>query len=94
MAVVPPWRTRPILPLASLARRGGLPIVILTFEVIRAISGRRFFALSTEELVLELAIFTAKMFDLGFEMLGPMHGSGVLSLPISDLLPEYGVLTL
>ena len=65
----------------------------LAFEVIRAILGRSFFALSTEELILELAVLTAKLFDLGFELLGPMHGPSVLSLPIPDLLPQFGVLT-
>ena len=61
VAVVPPWRTGPILPLAPLARRGGVPIITLAFEVIRAILGRRFFALSTEELILELSVLTAKI---------------------------------
>ena len=93
VAVVPPLRTGPILPLAPLARRGGVPIVILAFKVIRAIPGRRFFALATEELILELAVLTAKIFNLGFEVLGPMHGPGVLSLPISDLLPQFEILT-
>src|SRR5271166_4723882 len=93
MAVIPPWRTRSILPLASLRRCGKLPIVILAFEVIRAIPGRRFFALSTEELILELAILTAKLFDLGFKVLGSMNGPSVLSLPISDLLPQFEILT-
>ena len=61
--------------------------------MIRAILGRRFLALSTEELILELAVLAAKMLDLGFEVLGPMHGPSVLSLPIPDLLPQFGVLT-
>jgi hypothetical protein len=93
VAVVPPWRTGPILPLAPLARLGGVPIVTLAFEVIRAILGRSFFALSTEELILELAVLTAKMFNLGFEVLRPMYGPSVLSLPVPDLLPQLGVLT-
>jgi hypothetical protein len=111
MAVIPSWRTRPILPLASLGRCGRLLIVIFAFKVIRAIPGRRFLALSTEELILEpailtaklfdldfelileLAILTAKSFDLGFKVLGPMHGPSVLSLPISDLLPQFEILT-
>ena len=93
VAVVPPLRTGPILPLASLARRGGVLIITLAFKVIRAIPGRRFFALSTEELILELAVLTAKLFDLGFEVLGPMHGPSVLSLPIPDLLPQFEILT-
>ena len=71
----------------------GVLIVILAFEVIRAILGRRFFALSTEELILELAVLPAKLFDLGFEVLGPMHGPSVHGLPISDLLPQFGILT-
>ncbi len=92
MAVIPPWRTGPILPLASLGRCRKLLIVVLAFEVIRAIAGRRFFALSTEELILELAILTAKLFDLGFQVLGPMNGPSMLSLPISDLLPQFEIL--
>ena len=71
----------------------GVLIVILAFEVIGAILGRRFFALSTEELILELAVLAAKLFDLGFELLGPMHGPSVHGLPISDLLPQFGILT-
>jgi hypothetical protein len=93
MAVISPWRTGPTLPLASLGRYGKLLIVVLAFEVVRAILGRRFFALSTEELILELAILTEELFDLGFEVLGPMHRPSVLSLPISDLLPQFEILT-
>jgi hypothetical protein len=93
VAVVAPSRTGPIFPLAPLARRGSVPIVALAFEVIRAIPGRRFFALSTEELILELPVLTAKVFDLGLEVFGPMHSPSVLSLPISDLLSQFGVLT-
>ena len=89
VAVVPPWRTGPILPLAPLERRGGVPIVTLAFKVIRAILGRSFFALSSEELILELSVLTAKIFNLSFEMFGPMHGPSVLSLPISHLLPQF-----
>ena len=48
---------------------------------------------ATEELILELAILTAKIFNLGFEVLGPMHGPSVLSLPIPDLLPQFEILT-
>ena len=55
--------------------------------MIGAIPGRSFFTFSTEELILELAVLTAKLFDLGFEVLGATHGPSVLSLPISDLLP-------
>lgn len=93
MAVVPPSRARPILPLAPLARGGGVIIVILAFEVIGAIPGRRFFTLATEELVLELAVLPAQLFDLGFEVLGPVHGPSVHGLPVSDLLPQLGIFT-
>ena len=93
VAVVPPSRAGPILPLAPLPRRAGIPIIILAFEVIGAIPGRSFFTFSTEELILELAVLTAKLFDLGFEVLGATHGPSVLSLPISDLLPQFGILT-
>jgi hypothetical protein len=93
VAVISPTRTGPILPLAPLGRRSGVPIVILAFKVIRAILGRRFLALATEELILELSVLTPKMFNLGFEVLSPMHGPSVLSFPIADLLPQFGVLT-
>jgi hypothetical protein len=90
VAVIPPPRTGPILPLAPLRRRSGFPIVILAFKVIRAILGRRFLALATEELILELSVFTAKMFHLCFEVLSPMYGPSVLSFPIANLLPQFG----
>ena len=61
--------------------------------MIRAILGRRFFALATEELILELPVLTAKIFNLGFQVLGAMHGPSVLGFPIPDLLPQFGVLT-
>ena len=77
VAVVPPSRAGPILPLAPLPRRAGIPIIILAFEVIGAIPGRSFFTFSTEELILELAVLTAKLFDLGFEVLGATHGPSV-----------------
>ena len=60
--------------------------------MIGAILGRRFFTLSTEELILELVVLPAKLFDLGFEVLGPMHGPSVHGLPISHLLPQFGIL--
>ncbi len=41
---------------------------------------------------MELAILPAKLFDLGFELLGPMHGPSVHGLPISHLLPQFGIL--
>jgi hypothetical protein len=34
-----------------------------------------------------------KLLDLGFEVLGPMHGSGVLSLPISGLWSQLEIFT-
>ncbi len=92
VAVVAPLRAGPILPLAPLARGGGLPIILLAFQVIGTILGRRFFTLSTEELILELAVLPAKLFDLGFELLGPMHRPSVHGLPISHLLPQFGIL--
>ena len=89
VAVVSPFRTGPILLLAPLAWRGVTPIFTLAFEVIRAIPGRGFFALASEQLILELSVLTAKIFNLGFEVLGPMHGPSVLSFPIPDLLPQF-----
>jgi len=57
-------------------------------KAIGTILGRRFFALSTEELILELAVLTAKMVNFRFEVLGPMHSPSVLSLPILGLPPQ------
>ena len=91
VAVVPPCRTGPILPLAPLGRRGRCRI-LFAFETIGTVLGRCPFALSTEELILELAVLAAKLLDLGFEQLGPMHGPGVHRLPVPDLLPQFGVL--
>jgi hypothetical protein len=93
VAVVPPSRAGPILPLAPLAQHGGIPIIILAFKVIGAILGRRFFTLSTEELILELTVLTAKLSDLDFEVLSPMHGPSVHGLPICRLLPQFSILT-
>ena len=93
MAVILPSWTKSMFPLASLPWRSGVPIVILAFKVIRAILGRRSLALAAEKLILELAVLTAKMFNLGFEVLSPMHRPSVLSFPIAVLLPKFGVLT-
>ena len=41
---------------------------------------------------MELAVLPAKLFDLGFELLGPMHRPSVHGLPISHLLPQFGIL--
>ena len=65
---------------------------VFAFETIGAVLGRSGFALSTEELILELAVLAAKLLDLGFELLGPMHGPSVHRLPVPDLLPQFGVL--
>ena len=54
--------------------------------------GGRGLALSTEELILELAVLAAELLDLSSELLGPMHGPSMLSLPIPDLLPQFGIL--
>jgi len=92
VTVVPPCRTGPILPLAPPGWRGRCRIVF-PFETIRPVLRRSSFALSTEELILELAVLSAKLFDLRFEPLGPLHGPGVHPLPIPGLLPQFGVLT-
>ncbi len=42
---------------------------------------------------MELSVLAAKIFNLGFKVLGPMYSSSVLSLPIPDLLPQFGILT-
>jgi hypothetical protein len=92
VAVVPSFRTRSILPLTSLWGCGRSRI-LFTFETIRTVTRRSGLALSTEELILEFAVLTAKLLDLGFEMLGPMQGPSVHRLPIPDLLPQFGILT-
>ena len=65
----------------------------MAFEAIGAVLGRGGFALSTEELILEFAILAAKLLDLGFELLDPMHSPSMLGLPIADLLSQFGVLS-
>ena len=42
---------------------------------------------------MQFAVLTAKIFDFGFEMFGPMQGPNVLRFPISDLLPQFEILT-
>jgi hypothetical protein len=93
VAVVSPFWAGLILLLATLAWCGGASFITLAFKVIRAIPGRRFFALATEQLILELSVLTAKIFNLGFEVLGSMYGPRVLSFPIPNLLPQFIVLT-
>ena len=61
--------------------------------MIATVLGRSGFALSTEELLLELAVLAAQLLEIGFESLGPLHGPSVHRLPIPDLLPQLGVLT-
>jgi hypothetical protein len=60
--------------------------------VIGAVRGGRFFALSPEELILELAVLAAQLLPIGFELLGPLHGPSVHRLPVPGLLPQLGVL--
>jgi hypothetical protein len=60
--------------------------------MIRAVLDRGGLALPAEELILELAVLTPKLLDLGFELLGPMHRPSMLRLPVPDLLPQLGVL--
>jgi hypothetical protein len=91
VAVVPSYRTRPILPLPLLGRRGR-GLIVLAFETIRPILGRSGLGLSTEELIPEFAILTTKLLEIGFEPLGPLDRPSMLSLPIPDLLPQFGVL--
>ena len=79
MAIIPPFRSGPILPLASLEGRGR-SLIRFAFETIRTVPGRCGFALSTEELSLELAVLAANLLDLGFESLGAMDRPSVLSL--------------
>ncbi len=43
----------------------------------------RVFTLSVKQLIFEPAILTAKLFDLGFELLLPMNGPGMHDFPTS-----------
>ena len=63
------------------------------FEVIGTVGRGGFFGLASEELILELAVLAANLLEFGFEFLGPRDGPGMLSLPIADLLSQFGVLT-
>ena len=73
--------------------RRGRGRILFAFETIRTVLGRRFFTLSTEEMILERAVLAAQLLEFGFELLGPMHGPSVHRFPIPDLLPQFGVLT-
>ena len=90
MAIIASFRPRPATPLTAGLR---LWSVVGVVQSIEAISRRRRFRLAAEELILELTILATKMFNLGFEVLAAMHGPSVLSLPISDLLPQFGILS-
>ena len=85
------WGTR-----GSLATPGGLGgsrLFCLALKAIGAVPTRSLFALSAEELVLELAIFTAKLRDLLFQLGDLLLGRGVLTPPITGLLPQFEVVT-
>jgi hypothetical protein len=91
MTIVPPsWAAITGL-LPPLPRGGGVLIAILAFKVIGAILGRRLLALATEELILELAILAAELFDFGFEFPLAFDRPRVHRLPIADLLAEIEV---
>jgi hypothetical protein len=91
VTVVPPLWPRPILALAASGglRRGRL---LLAVQGIGTVPRRSSFALWAEELVLELAILTAKLCDLVFQLGDPLLGRGVLTSPIPGLLPPLEVL--
>src|SRR5690606_34620642 len=67
VSVTAPLRTGPIRPLTAPGRHGRGLILVVTIEVIRAILGQILLTPPTEELVLELAILAAELFDLRFE---------------------------
>ncbi len=92
VAVVASSRPGPIRALTP-SEWGGRCRLLFAFETIGAVFGRGGFTLSTEELILKLAVLGSKLLDLDFESLGPLHGACVLSLPVSGLLSEFGVLT-
>ena len=91
VTVVPPLRPGPIGSLAAPGGLGGGRLLLLALEAIGAVPRRSFFALSAEELVLELAILTAKLCDLLFQLGDPLLGRGVLTPPITGLLPQFEV---
>jgi hypothetical protein len=61
--------------------------------MIRPILSRSGLGLSTEELIPEFAVLAAKLLEIGFKPLGALDSPSMLSLPIADLLSEFGVLT-
>ena len=87
MTIIPPLGTAITRLLPALSRCRGVLFVILAFNVIGAILGRGFFALTTEVKILELAELAAETLLLGLEFLEPLHSPSVNGLPISRLLP-------
>ena len=93
VTVVPPLRPGPIASLTASGRLGRGRLLLLAVEVIGAVPRRSLFALRSEELALELAILTAKLFDLLFQLGDPLLGRGVLTPPITGLLPQFEIVT-
>jgi hypothetical protein len=84
-------RTRPVVPLATPDQLGRGRFLLVAIEVIGTVPGQGLFALSTEELVLELVILAANLFDLGLEFPLTIDGPHVHRLPKPDLLAEIEV---
>jgi hypothetical protein len=92
VGVIPSLGTGPVLPLTALGWLGRGLILVFAIEVIGAVSRRIPLALSTEELVLELAILAAELFDFGFEFPLALDGPRVHRLPVPELLAKIEVL--
>jgi ribosomal protein L29 len=86
------FRAGPIVPLTAPGRLGRDRLVLVAIEVIGAIPRRRLLALSTEELILELAILAAKLFDFRFKLSRAIHRPRMHRLPVPDFLAEVEVL--
>ena len=63
-------------------------------QVVRAIAPRRRFGATPEKVGFELAFFTFELFDFLFQLGDALQGIAMATLPISDLLAEFEVLTL
>ena len=89
MTVVAPPGTRAVGLLSAPAGRGRF--LHLAVQDVAAIRRRGLFALPTEELTLQVAVFPAQAFDLGLHVAQALHGAGVLGFPIPHLLAQFQV---
>ena len=92
MGMIPSLRTGVVASLTALGRLGRSRLILLAIKTIGAVPRQRLFALSTIELVLELAILAAELFDFGLQFLGTIQRPGMHRLPVPGLFAQVEVI--